>query len=446
MDITDKIRDRIFNFFVESNDFNGIPLRQISEEFEIDYKESIDLIKNLVAEDSVSIQSSTNPHIIGFQHFPIDGQLTVLEHAKEVTQTVMDLGTSPGFRIVSENTEFPICLYPSPSYLNKNRDLSKFGDEHYTKRLALGEPHLRPVFFDIEVLERYAADPRFDFDFDDYSGKISCLYDKNDKPVVREEDEVFMKTFGLGFDSEDNRVAVVYLRYLKNLTPEHQIYWRSKEVKNNQCRMVAEYYENTINGNWTFSHSVFSAFLGELEALNGLVRKIFGQNLFRETFKEDKRPTSFTFFFSPTLRNYNDFILLLDKMISENINKDFFAGKVDLSEIVNHKDGTIEKKPKGTLRLLEEWMAKQYTPRGQDAEAQFSSIFEAFKKIRKERQNPAHKIDTNAFDKKYIQLQRDVMDRAYNAMQLLRQIFQRHRDAADYEIPKWLDDGPIKFF
>jgi hypothetical protein len=446
MDMIDKIKNRIFEFFIKSNDFNGIPLRQISEEFNIDYKESIELIKKLVSDDSISIQSSTNPHIIGFQHFSIGSQLNVLEHAKDITQTVLKSDAKVSFRLVVENTEFPICLYPSPNYLKTHRDLSVFGDEHYSKRLALGEPRLKPVFFDIDVLERYASDPRFDFDFNDYSGKISCHYDEVDNPIVREEDQVFVKTFGLGFDSYDNRVAVVYLRYLKDLTPEHQIYWRSKEVKDGDCRMVEEYYENTIEGNLVFSHSVFSAFLGELEALNGLVKKIFRQELFRETFKEEKRPRGFTFFFSPTLKNYNDFILLIDKMISENINKDFFADRVELLDVVNHKDGTIEKKPKGTLRLFEEWMTTQYTPKGDEAKEQFRTIFEPFKKIRKERQSPAHKIDANNFDKKYIQLQRDIINDAYNSIHLLRHIFQRHKKAKGFKAPEWLDNGVIKTF
>jgi hypothetical protein len=125
MDIVDKIRNRIFDFFVKSNDFNGVPLRQISTEFSIEYKESIDLIKQLVSEDSVSIQSSTNPHIIGFGHFPVDGQLQVLEQAKEVTQKVFSPGGDQGITWVMENTEFPICLYPSPNYLKKHRDISE---------------------------------------------------------------------------------------------------------------------------------------------------------------------------------------------------------------------------------------------------------------------------------------------------------------------------------
>ena len=81
------IENRIYDFFINSNDFNGIPLRQISNELNIEYEYSIDLIKDLVEKDIVSIQSSTNPHIIGFRHYPIDIQLKILEDAKKNKET-----------------------------------------------------------------------------------------------------------------------------------------------------------------------------------------------------------------------------------------------------------------------------------------------------------------------------------------------------------------------
>ena len=62
----EKIKNLVFSFFCESSDFNGIALRNISERLDLDYKDSIDLVKELVKDGIVSIQSSTNPHIIGF--------------------------------------------------------------------------------------------------------------------------------------------------------------------------------------------------------------------------------------------------------------------------------------------------------------------------------------------------------------------------------------------
>lgn len=434
-----KIENIIYNFFINSNDFNGIPLRKISDELEIGYEYSIDLIKELVNNEIVSIQSSTNPHIIGFQHYPIESQLKILQDAKNIKVRIQKIGE---ITIASENSEFPICLYPSKHSLKSKRDLNEFENSEFTKQLALGEPHLKPIFFEIEVLERYLNDPRFDFKFEDYSGQISCKYDENGHPVPREEDQIFVKTFGLGFDSEGNRLAVVYLRYLKDLTAEHQVFWKSKE-NNGNCKMLKEYHENTIQGNWTFSYSIFTGFVGELNCLNKLSETIFGIPLFRKDYNKEDRPKEFTFFFFPTLRNYNDFVLLLDKMISDNINNDFFKGQIEPYELKEIEEGIVERKQKGTLQLFEEWLLSIYNT---DNQEMLKELFKPLRKVRRERQNPAHKISENVYDKKYIEKQKEMISKAYYSMRAFRKIFQQHPDAKNIETPDWLDNGEIKIF
>lgn len=435
----DRIRDRVLEYFIESKDFNGIPLRWISEEFDIDYEESINLIKLLVTENSVTIQSSSNPHIIGFQHYPVDIQIKILDDAKGITETIEKIGDK-SFSV--ENTEYPICLYPSQDYVKSNRDLTIYGIAEYTRLLAICEPQLSPRFFEIEVLERYSNDPRFDFEFKDYSGSISCKYDEDNNPIVREEDQIFLKTFGLGFDSKGNRLAVVYLRYLKDLTAEHQLFWKTKQVTGD-CKMLQEYHENTIQGNWSSSYSIFSAFIGELKCLTDLSEHIFDVRLFNKTFEDENRPKEFTFFFTPTLKNYNDFILLLDKMITENINKGFFNAEVELFEIVPLKNNQVERKPKGTLRLLEDWLLAVYNHPDKTV---LKDIFKPLKLVRSERQNPAHKISKDNYDRKYIDMQMKMIDDCYSSIRALRTFFQQHPKARDFKIPDWLDNGDIKTF
>ncbi len=434
-----KIKNRVYDFFINSNDFNGIPLRQISEEFGLDYKQSIDLIKKLVEDEIISIQSSMNPHIIGFQHYPVESQLKILDDAKNNKVTIQKIGE---ITISSENTEFPICLYPSKNYLKANRNLKELEGKEYTKQLALGEPQLKPVFFEIEVLDRYFKDPRFEFNFEDYSGQISCKYDENDNPILREEDQIFLKTFGLGLDSDGNRLAVVYLRYLNDLTKEHQMFWKNKEIASN-CKILKEYHENTIQGNWTFSYSVFSGFIGELKSLNTLSKAIFDKHLFRKDFDKENRPKEFTFFFIPTLKNYYEFVSILDKMISENINKDFFKGKIELFEFKKLEKDIVERKQKGTLNLFEEWLISIYET---DNKELLKDLFKPFRKIRKERQNPAHKISEDYYDKKFIEKQKKLISDSYSSVRALREIFQQHPKAKDIEIPEWLDNGEIKIF
>lgn len=433
------IEDRIFDFFTTSSDFNGIPLWSLCDEYEVPIDVLIDLLKELISENKVSIQSSSNPHIIGFQHYDIGSQIKILQDAKTVEIKTVEIGN---FTFVSPATEFPICLYPSKEFLISKRDISEIKDSPYTLQLALAEPQLTPIFFEIEVLDRYFNDPRFNFKFKDYSGSISCLYDKNHKPILREEDQIFIKTFGLGFDSEGNRLAVVYLRYLNDLTKEHQVFWKSKESKQSG-KVLTEYYENTIQGNWTASYSIFTGFIGELTALNKLAKSIFKKQLFKRDFENENRPKEFTFFFTPTLKNYNDFVLLLDKMLSDNINYKFFKGEIDLFDLQEIEVGLVERKTKGSIRLFEEWLLSQYNIENQDL---LKAVFKPLKRIRNERQNPAHRIDENTYDVKYIKMQKEMINEAYDSIKAFREIFQRHPKANDVDIPDWLDKGAIKTF
>lgn len=435
----EKVLEKVFNFFVKSNDFNGISITQISTKLKIEYLETIELLKSLLSKDSISIQSSINPHIISLGNFTKDVEFEILEDAKNnVEKSLSDLDS-----FIKFNSHL-VCVYPSRKYLIEKRDISTFIKSPYSEQLALAEAHLKPIFFEIEVLERYLKDPRYSFDFEDYSGQISYHLDENDKPMVKENDKIFLKTFGLGHDLDGNRVAVAYLRYLHGLTPEHQLYWQSKEVDFEKCQMLKEYYDNTIEGNWTNSYSIFSAFLEEQKAVNDLTFKIFNATLFKETFERNKKPKEFTFFMIPTLDNYHSFISLLDKMISENINRKIFEGKIELFELKKIDENTSERISKGTLRLFEEWLPQIYNLH--DKELANKILFSPFKQVRKERQNPAHKINSNIYDKSLIEKQREIISKCYCAMRNLRYIFQDHPRAKNVKISKWLDEGEIKTF
>lgn len=431
---------KIFDFFVASNDFNGISLWDLAENFEKTTSELIDILIPLVEAGQVSIQSSTNPHIIYSRHYPIDAQVKILDSSRDIQLRKQTFGD---FTIISPGTEFPICLYPSISYLKNERDFSNLADFPFTKLLAMGTPQLKPMFFDIDVLERYYLDPRYRFEWQDYSGSIHCHYDDDEKPLVRDEDEIFLETFGLGFTNNRQRLAVVYLRYLKNLTKEHQAYWLSKQSKNDDNQMVREYYENTIAGNWSSTHSVFTAFLRELTLINKLTKEIFNKPLFRNDFEGEKKPKEFTFFFSPTLKNYNSFVLLLDKMLSENIDKSFFEGEIDLYNYETIDVNTRERKPKGTITLLEEWLTKSFHFENTE---RIAFVFTPIKTIRKGRQYPAHRIDEDKYDVKFTEMQKETIALAYQSLNALRTIFQQHPKANNIEIPEWLDAGKIAMF
>ena len=207
--------------------------------------------------------------------------------------------------------------------------------------------------------------------------------------------------------------------------------------------MLNEYYVNTIEGNWTTSYSIFSAFIEEHRLINEISNTFSTESLFNKTFENEKRPKEFTFFFMPTLENYYKFISLLDKMLSDNINRKFFNDKIELFELEELPSGQVERKNKGTLRLLEEWIRQKYN---HPEEQLFVDIFKPFKKVRKERQSPAHKISDNLYDKKLNKKQMELLIEVYKSLQLLRMIFQQNPKSKKVEIPEWLNEGNIKIF
>lgn len=222
---------RLYNFFVRSVDFNGIPLITLAQESEVEYIELVEFVKKLVGEDKASIQSDINPHIIALGHYDIQMQLNILQDAKQ--NKIKRLSQIPAELNISYDTHL-VCIYPSVSYLREMRDVSVFNNKPFSSRLALGEAHLTPFFFEMEVFDRYYNDPRYRFDFKDYSGEICYTDDENNIPLVGENDQIFLKSFDLGFDEQKSRVAIVYLRYLSGLTTDHQLYWKSKVV-NRKC-------------------------------------------------------------------------------------------------------------------------------------------------------------------------------------------------------------------
>lgn len=103
-----------------------------------------------------------------------------------------------------------------------------------------------------------------------------------------------------------------------------------------------------------------------------------------------------------------------------------------------NKPGTGQEK--GTIRLLEEWLAAQYKPADRQP---IDEMFMTLKMIRKMRQHPAHAVDENVFDQTYIEQQRQLVIAAYEAVNTLRQVFSHHPQARSYQVPSWLDEGKI---
>jgi hypothetical protein len=164
-------------------------------------------------------------------------------------------------------------------------------------------------------------------------------------------------------------------------------------------------------------------------------------HLFKQDF-HDNRPQNFSFLIRPTLEEYNSFVLTLDKMMSDNINKKFFMDEVsDKVEKQLSDDKTIVE-TKGTITMLEVWLDKKFRPFDRKL---VEGLIKTFRDVRKQRQRPAHSIKPNVFDQTYFQQQRELIIAAYNAVRTIRLIFTSHPAVrtTPIDIPDVLNEGKI---
>ena len=213
----------------------------------------------------------------------------------------------------------------------------------------------------------------------------------------------------------------MFLRYLANLSPEHQKIWAAKEVTGN-IKLHPDYYASSIQGSWGTRMSIFQAFVEELKVINEMSDLIGKPHLFRNSYS-DERPKEFGFLLRPTEAEFNHFMLLLDKMMSDNINKKFFEDDVKVEIEEERDDGKIVVRPKGTILILESWVNKFFRPTDP---APIEHMIATFKKVRKLRQKPAHKVNTDSFDQEIFKKQRTIVVDAYGSIRTLRMMLANH--------------------
>ena len=419
----EQILEVITRQYLDSHDFNGLPIQKLIGICEVNRKIIQEAVINLVDQELVGAifsDAEINIHIIrtGFE-------------PKEIQIGKLNAGN------------LNACLYPLPKHLESVVKKELYVEKPYELALALGEPQLSFRSFDLSVLEYYRNDPRYRYENDDIRGTITIKDEYYKTESVLERDQVLLNSFGFSYDKDLNRAVAVFIRYLANLSPEHQQIWHARELEGDY-KLHPDYYRNTILGEWGRGISVFDAFITEIGLINKMCVVMGRPNLFRTDYGDygESKPREFSFLIRPTLAEYNNFIHLLDKMLSEDINKKFFMKDIQPQREITRGDGKISVQNKGTIAMLDEWIRKYYKTKDW---GYWDKAVESFKKIRKLRQKPAHSLNENEFDQKYIKEQREFIKQAYEGIHTLRLMLQNHPlvQAADIEIPDWLDKVEI---
>jgi hypothetical protein len=419
----DGLAEIVWESFARSRDFNGVSLSSLARISTLDLETLKQGLALLIREGKVTLafeSVSVNPHIKRLKDLPVEIQISQMEN------------------------EAPdgICAYPS-SMIAAAHLGNAFDDRPYTRRLAIAEPQLLPVFFELPVLERYFRDPRYLCWFGDSAGYISIGDKAYESEETRDRDKVTIQSFGIGYDSQRRRVVAVFLCYLSDLSTEHQMYWKTHEV-DEKCIMNSDYERASIWGAWPEYFSAYAAFIEEQIEIDKLCELIGKPKLFKETYEGHKRPLLFCSMLRPTQACFGEFVHLLDKMISDNIDREFFKGDIPLEEENRRGDGSIEVRQLGTIALLERWLKRHYKNRdGKDVSAE---VVAPLKKIRKSRQPIAHAIGKDEYDPSFPEKQDELLGEMKNGLTRLRWILSSHPDASSYEAPGRLDGDKIVFY
>ena len=232
-----EILNQIYEYYIQSDDYNGLPLNCLN------YFSLIDMIRilsELIIEDKIDLIAQShdeNPHVINFGFLPKENQVDYIKHyyGNEM-----------------------VCLYPSSSYLKVHRDVSKLELKPFNKMMALGFPQCKACYFNYDILNIYASDPRKNMKFNDYSGSIIS------NEGIDDANSINLETFGIGRQN-DSIIIVSYPRYLQRMSTSNQFVWISHRIDNNSdCKTLKAYQDNQFRCCWHFPTTVYRSILKEI--------------------------------------------------------------------------------------------------------------------------------------------------------------------------------------
>ena len=195
-------------------------------------------------------------------------------------------------------------------------------------------------------------------------------------------------------------------------------------------------------GEITDNVSYFKAIMTEITLINQMTQSVCGRTLFLRDFNES-RPPGLTFFRLPTLKNFNEFVLAMDKMLSDNLNREFFRPTISLESESLRSDGKVVVQQKGTLSLLEEWIRSRFI--WEDVEDAVAMIVAPLRRVRQLRQSPAHKVEENVYSEEYEDQQHEILRAVYGSVVQIRETLSKDPAAPAIQIPTFLSEGSIVF-
>jgi hypothetical protein len=394
--------ERVIAQYLDSRDFNGLYLGSKDASWR---RAAQGLIR---AGDVEVIDESIfpNPHLRPW-HSPrtVDDQIASLEAGLT-------------------GTTYGLCLYPMPQVLLGNAAIDSLNQEPYRQRMARGGTSLELAYFRFDVLEAYRNDPTFSFDFEDFGAHITVTDEVYVDEAAAADDKIMLR---LGFSYEQPldlggpiiRRACVFLGDLMKLTPVHQQRWQTYEVASDALKPHPVWWMMQM-GEWPDGMGPFDGLIYELKTWDELHAQAFnGIRLLKTT----ERPREFGWIIRPSQQEYDEFIQLLDKLLSENLKHDAF----DSAGVPRRDDQGSDL---GTLTRL-----NLFLERAKVVEEHRKTVLRPLREVRSARQKPAHAIRTNLTDANFVRRQAELMQDVQASIRQLRWFWETHPLNKDWSEP-----------
>jgi len=254
---------------------------------------------------------------------------------------------------------------PNSDVISEHRDKNEKGKMgkskgYYKSRLDRIKNSLEWRFFEPEVLDRYKNDPC-------YSCESSSIIGLG------------LQQYVWGVKANGSRCIAVILSHISHIDSKEQKYWRALELnkkESEQARVESRYHRPLVQGKPLNVWTSFSVILPTLKFINQITSPDF---LFREV------PSDTPSFLQPITKNskkeYLDYILELDKLLSTNIMVDSFFKKIK-----NAQKNTMRGKGQ-ILNLLSIWLEELGINKND-----IDRCLKALKTVRRQRKEKAHKL------------------------------------------------------
>lgn len=322
--------------------------------------------------------------------------------------------------------DYGVCLYPTVEGMKGVRLPTRLTGRPYARAMARGKGTLELAYFEFAVLEQYRNDGRFRFDFGDAGASMGLTDEAFDGDDVFERDHVGLSHIGFaydlsGYDSKDSdspierRVAVFYCDLI-TLTPEHQRRWETYQVPDDGLEPHPIWWGSQM-GRWPDSVGPFAHLFIELQNLNQLTQLAFGEYMFRI----EERPADFGWLLRPSQREWDEFVLQLDKLLSENLSSQFL-------DRVGAPTTDDRGQRIGSLNRFHGFMLDH----GVSA-ADAKKVLAPLRSVRQARQKPAHALRSNLNDHSFIHKQINLMQETIGALTGIRGWLSTHPACSEWK-------------